>query len=284
MHKYKRTIQNFLKNLFSRRMLPLLACIAGILVVFILVTSMGGSDDTIKPEDTALSEHARIHVGLVPDNGPMCTADEEKGTFSGYEFELIRTILRDCYPDIPVEYTVVDSQIASYQLRNGVIDLAIGTFAKDVTKTQGLSQSVSYYTDSLYAYVPQNSSISALAELQGHTVYLASTEFPIKAAKAGFTELGIELDTVSCSSYPDAFDALNSGNAAALIGPRCRMDALSADLKRIDQRIGDVPYRILAWTDNSDAISLINVKLNEMLNSGALDDLRAKYGLEVSEK
>lgn len=284
MHKYKRSIENFLKNLFSRRMLPLLACIAGILVVFILVTSMGGGDDTIKPEDTALSEHARIHVGLVPDNGPMCSVDEEGTSFSGYEYELIRTILRECYPEIPIEFTVIDSQIASYQLRNGMIDLAIGTFSRDVTKTQGLSSSVSYYTDGLYAYVPQKSSTTSLAELQGRTVYLSSTEFPIKTAKAGFTELGIELDTLSCSSYPDAFDALDSGDAAALIGPKCRMDALGADLKRIDQRIGDVSYRILAWTDNSDAISLINAKLNEMLESGALDELRAKYGLEVSEK
>jgi len=265
-------------------MLPLLACIVGIIIVFILVSSMGGDDKTISAEDTALSEQTRILVGIVPDNGPMCTVDEESGAISGYEYELIRTILQESYPDIPIEFTVIDSQIASYQLRNGIIDLAIGTFIKDVTKTQGLSQSVAYYADGLYAYVPAGSSSSSLAELQGHTVYLASTEFPVKLAQAGFTELGIELSTLSCSSYPDAYDALRSGRASALVGPRCIMDSLDADLTRIDQRIGDVSYRILAWTDNSDAISLINLRLNEMLDNGTLDQLRAKYGLEVSEK
>ena len=284
MNRYKRTVLNFLKNLFSRRMLPLLACIAGIIVVFVLVSSMGGNDKTITAKDTALSKQARILVGIVPDNGPMCTVDEESGAMSGYEYELIRTILQEHYPDIPVEFTVIDSQIASYQLRNGIIDLAIGTFVRDVTKTQGLSLSVSYYNDGLYAYVPAGKGTTSLAELQGHTVYLASTEFPVKLAQAGFTEQGIELDTVSCSSYPDAFDALSTGRAAALVGPRCRMDSLDADLSRIDQRIGDAPYRILAWTDNSDAISLINLTLNEMLDDGRLDELRVKYGLEVSEK
>lgn len=282
-NRYKRNIHYFLKQLFSRRMLPLIACVAGIIVVFVLVISMGGSGGTVAPEDTALAERSRILVGIVPNGGAMCKAEED-GSFSGYEYALMRTILEELYPNIPVEFTEIDSQIASYQLRNGVIDLAIGTFAKDTTKTQGLSRSAAYYTDGIYAYVPADSSVTMLAELQGRTVYLASTEFPVKLATAGFTELGIELNTVSCSSYPDTFAALSEGRAAALVGPRCKLDGIDGELKRIEERIGSVSYHILAWTENADAISLINTRLNAMLEDGTLNEMRKEYGLEYTEK
>ena len=94
--------------------------------------------------------------------------------------------------------------------------------------------------------------------------------------------MGIELDTVSCSSYYDAVDAVRNGSAAAIVGARCRMESLGLPLQRIDQRIADVSYRMLLWKDNSDITTLLNNKLNAMLEDGSLAELRRKYGLETA--
>jgi len=272
-------LKNFLQSVFNRRALPFILCILGILVVFISVSSMGGdSSKSISPKDTAFAEQSRILVGIVPDNGPFCSVDSN-GKVSGYECELLQTIFADLYPGIPVEFRIIDSQMASYELKHSNIDVAIGMFPKDITKTQGLSLTVPYYTDGLYAYVSQSSQDAILASLQGHTVYLLSTEYPTALATKAFADLGIELETVSCSSYPDAIESLNSNRAGAIVGAHYRMESKGLDLQRIDQRIADISYRILLWKDNSDITALLNNKLNEMLDDGSLDALREKYEL-----
>lgn len=284
MKQYNRIIKNYLKSIFNRRTLPFVLCIAGILVVFILVSSMGGSNaDSIDPADTAFAEKSRILVGVVPDDGTFCAVDEN-GKATGYECELVQTLLAEYYPDVPVEFITIDSQMASYELKHGNIDIAIGMFVKDITKTQGLSLTVSYYTDGLYAYAKSGSEYTTLASLQGHTVYLMTTEYPASLVTKAFSEMGIELKTVSCSSYPDAVTALENGTAAAIVGMPSRMNAKDYELTRIDEEITHVAYRALFWTDHSDITTLFNRKLNAMLENGSLDELREKYGLETSKK
>jgi len=279
--KLHRFVKSHYKDIFNRRTLPFFLCIVGILVVFISVSSMGGSDaDKISPSETSFAKQSRILVGVVPDHNVFCKIDES-GAATGFEAELLRTILMDLYPGVPVVFQEIDSQMASYELKHNNIDIAMGMFTKDVTKTQGLSLTVPYCTDGLYAYAADSSS---LASLQGHTVYLLTTEYPGSLVTKAFTELGIELETVSCSSYSDAVDAVNNGSAAAIVGSYHRMESLGLPLRRIDQRIADVSYRMLLWTDNADITTLINNKLNAMLEDGSLDELRAKYGLETSAK
>lgn len=284
-YRYYRFFLNHLKNLANRRtlhrMLPLLLCIVGILVVLISVASMGGSNtDKISPADTDFYKKSRILVGVVPDNGALCTIDES-GNATGYECELLRTILHELYPEVSVEFTEIDSQMASYELKHKNIDIAVGMFSKDVTKTQGLSLTVPYYTDGLYAYTANSG--TTLAALQGHTVYLISTEYPVDLVKKAFSDLEIELELVSCSSYPDAVEAVNDGRAAAVVGMYRKMESKGFSLERIEQRIVDISYRILLWKDNSDVTALINKELNGMLEDGSLETLREKYGLETSK-
>jgi ABC-type amino acid transport substrate-binding protein len=281
--KLQRFWKNHGKNLLNRRTIPILLCIVGILVVFISVTSMGGSDsDKINPADTAFAKKSRILVGVVPDQDVFCKIDEN-GNAIGYEAELLRTMFMEMYPGVPVVFQEIDSQMASYDLKHGNIDIAIGMFSKDVTKTQGLSLTVPYYTDGLYAYSTGGKNTS-LASLQGTSVYLLTTEYPGGLATKAFAEMGLELETVSCSSYPDAVDSIMNGSASAVVGAFRRMESKNLPLQRIDQRIADVSYRILLWKDNSDITALINAKLNEMLENGSLDALREKYGLETSTK
>ena len=78
------------------------------------------------------------------------------------------------YPDAELTFLVVPAEEASYQLRIGEIDLAMGTLTYDVLKTQGLSVSDGYFTDSVHAYVAPDSPASVGSLADGRLLIMTS--------------------------------------------------------------------------------------------------------------
>ncbi len=279
MRRYDRVLKQWLRKLTDKRMLPLWLCIAGIVIVFVLVTSMGrSSSSSITPSDTALYGRSEITVGVVTDS-LLLSEKSDYGTIRGFNCDFISEALSAIYPDTRVKFTEITSQIASYKLKNLQIDLAIGAFTKGVTKTQGLSVSSPYYTDRVYAYVAPSIDVDTLSGLQGRKVYATTTEFTRSSLSTALKAINLNLDTHMASSYSDALFAIENGNADAIISMRCMSEEAEQKLKRIEEPVMSVGYCVLAWTSNSRVTTLINAQISRMTEDGTLSELEETWGI-----
>ena len=273
-----RAVKIWKEKLFNKKMLPLWLCFAGAVCVFVLVASMGSNSKPVSPEDTAFYDKNRILVGMVADI-PGFSQTQEDGSIAGFNCDLIQEILQGIYPEKPVEFAAIDSQMASYNVKNGENELAMGAFTANVTKTQGLSLSSVYFHDGVYAYVAPDSGIKSLAELNGAQILIMSTEVDAGAVEKALSGLGLSVTADDISSYLDAAAAVQSGAYRAVICPSYVFDAHNDGLVKVAEKVMDVGYRILAWTDNADAMTLINRQIAALREDGTLERLKNRWGL-----
>jgi ABC-type amino acid transport substrate-binding protein len=139
-------------QIFSKKMIPIWAGLAAMIILVVFVGTLGSDNSrTIKAEDTRLYGSSTIYVDVV--ECPGFVQKNEDGEAEGFDIDLITELLQGMYPTSKIHFSFQESQLVSYDLRNGKVDLAIGTFTKGVTKTLGLSVSNGYFTDGVYAYV-----------------------------------------------------------------------------------------------------------------------------------
>lgn len=229
--------------------------------------------------DTKLYEQSTITVGVSTECAAF--AREEEGQLVGFDVDLIRLILSQMFGEKNVQIIEVPSQEASYYLRSGEIDLAIGAFSPDVLKTQGLALSNGYYWDNVYAYVAPNGRISELGGVQGKRVMVMSTEINEKTVRTALQSKNLETQLVPCSSYPDGTQAVLEGRAFALIAPGYKMQGRE-ELTRLEIPLTTCTYHIMAVSGNSDVIKLMNPVLQSIVDDGRRDLLLRSWGLNDS--
>lgn len=229
-----------------------------------------------KVESTGLYEKDEILVGIATGT-PFASAAED-GTPAGFEVEIAKHALSTVYPEKRIAFIPIDSQEASYLLRNNEIDIALGMFCDGVLKTQGLSLTTGYFTDGIYAYTTAESSTSAIAHLNKRSVRMMTSEIKTSTAKEAFESRELDVEILSCSSYTDGIDDVKKGNAAALITTSYKA-APYADLLKIDESLGAVSYRMLLWRENKDAATLLSEAIRKMQTDGTLAALQTQYNL-----
>lgn len=235
----------------------------------------------LAPQDTSFYAKQQITIGVAPDNQRFASVDAE-GNFSGFEVELVRSILEENYPGKNLVFVEIESQFASYLLRSGEIDLAIGMLPKNVLKTQGLSMSSAYYTDGVVAFVPENSDIDSLSGIQGKTLYILATDMVESNVEKALEDQNFSVDTIACSSFPDALEGLSQGRADALLAPRYKMENWSDGLRQLTPSLTEITYHIAGWNENLSSIELMNETLDTMKEDGRLDDLLTHWQIDKS--
>ncbi len=269
-----------LKKLLDKKFIPIYVCIAALIFVFIMVTSAGKSTKPLTAQDTAFASRKTITVGVVTQNNTFAFEDEE-GNITGYDVDVITELLKRAYPDKKVVLKAIDSQIASYMLKTGEINLAIGQYTKGVTKTQGLALTAGYYEDPVCAYVLKESSLRDINELRSKKIFVMTTEISRSAVKTALDQLVTDTQIISCSSYSDAKESLMGGGSGAIIAPKQLMELRRIELRSLPTEVSTASYCILAWTDNTNVTSYLNTYIAEMKADGTLAEFEKKYGIYI---
>ena len=283
--KKKRRFKIDFKRLLNKKFLPLYIAAAAVIFVFVIVLGTGKTANVTREEDTAFYSRSTIYVGIDAQNNSFAFKDENGG-YSGYDVDVITELLKRAYPEKKIVFREADSQIASYKLKTGEINLAIGQYVRGVTKTQGLSLTQGYYTDDVYAYVSADSGITEINSLRSKDVLVMTTQIPRTTVKNALKGINDGINIISCSSFADARDSLKNGTAGAIIAPEQMMVLRSEGYERLSDVITTVDYRILAWQTSAGVSSYLNVHLKNMQEDGTLAELQQKYGIykEPQEK
>ena len=267
-----------LKKLLDRKFLPVYITVAALIVVLVVVTSAGGSSAVTSEEQTTFADKNTLYVGVVVDGDSFASMDEQ-GNFEGYNIAFLTDLINRAYPNKAISFKAIDSQIASYELKTGEIDLAIGKFTKGVTKTQGLSLTNGYYTDQVTVYVKDDSGINSVNELRSKSVLVMTTEVSRASVKTELDNVNKNMKIVQCSSYSDAIESIEKGTNAALIAPLQLASSRVGELRALDEPLTTVDYCVLAWTDNSSVTSYLNNFIAEMKSDGTIEELQRQYGI-----
>ena len=271
-----------IKNLLDRKFIPIYITVAALIVVLVMVTSAGGNDAVTREEDTAFANRNTIYVGVVVDGDDFASLDDQ-GNYSGFNIDFIKELLKRAYPNKTVSFKAIDSQIASYELKTGEINLAIGKFTKGVTKTQGLSLTKGYYTDDVNAYVKADSGITELNELRSKSVLVMTTEVSRSSVKTELDKINEKMKIVPCSSYKDALESINKGTNAALIAPSQLARPRVEELQALLEPVTTVDYCVLAWTYNSSVTSYLNIYIEQMKKDGTMENFAKQYSLPYNQ-
>ncbi len=270
--KHRPLLQRLKKALTLRRVL---LCLAAVLLVVGGVVFLRARR---KPSagTASFADLSEIVVGIAAPSA--FAAVDDAGEVTGFERDVAAAVLSDLYPEKAVSFRAISSQEASYLLKTGQIHIALGMYVSGPLKTQGLSLSNAYFTDSVYAFCPAESTADSLWALTNQRVRVLSSDITKSAVASMFKKLEIAVDLHLCSSYPDGIASLSRGDCAALIAPRYKLESF-AELRRIEEPVGFASYRFLLWSDNADVTALINTSLSRLRASGKLAELRDTWGL-----
>lgn len=277
MRRYRQQPKFRLDTLFNRYTYKYWIIGAAVIVLAVAGALIWKSAKKLRPADTAMYEQEEITIGIA---NSCFSSPGEDGLPSGFDREAAEEIIHAVYPDAKLNFVVIPAEEASYQLKIGEIDLAMGALTYNVLKTQGLSLSDGYFRDSVHAYVAQGSPVS-IGSLDGARLLVMTSELQRADIRNALSEREITAsELLNCSSYPDAIAAVNAKTSNAVIAPRYKMQEFEHDLAMVEEPLCGISYRIAAWKSNSDAVQLFNAAIAVKRADGTIDSIAQKYGLE----
>ena len=234
-----------------------------------------------KAQDSSFYASEKLVVGVV-NSGNSFAKTAEDGSLCGFEPDFISEALSRIFPDKPVEFAEISSQEASYLLKSGEINVALGMFSSGVLKTQGLGVSDGYYTDPLCVYTSAANAPKGVNVLKGGKIYLMSTETKASELSRALLAMNLDLDAnnfVACSSYPDAAAAVISGRARGVVAPKQKAAEFGGELTQVGGEIGKTVYRVAIWDKSEALLSLLSRTIAKMQRDGSMAELLQKWQL-----
>lgn len=277
MNKYNsifREISAFLRSLITRRNI-IAACIGLAVIVFIIIIIMMINQP--KAENTSIYREGIAIVGVA--TGTEFAEIDESGNITGFEKEYAETLVKEIYgEDFRIEFVSITSQDASYKVKEGEVDFAIGMFSPTVTKTRGMLLTDAYYADANSVIVKSSSDIKSIKDLSGETIGIFNTEVYSSTVKSALQDEGASNCTyISCSSYIDAVDSLRRGNITALVCPSYKIAPYIGDTEKIIGNAGSANYCLMLWTTEKELLELMNNAIGDVKKEKKV--LLTKYGI-----
>lgn len=275
--RYKQTQNQSLRKWLNKRTFLLLGILLLVLLLCFLAFRLIFGKKRVPPQKTAFFTQSEIVVGIV---APTAFATIENDAINGFEKDVATAIISYVYPDSTLNFVSIPSQEASYLLKTGEIDVALGLYTKGVLKTQGLSYTEGYFIDGLYLYTLPTSTASSIQQFHKKTICVMTSEIEQKTITQALEPLDLEMTLRPCSSYLDGIESMETGHSSGLITTKYKALPYIAALRQLETPIASVPYRMFLWRDNKDAAALFDEAIVALRKDGTIPSLIEKWNLE----
>ena len=253
---------------------------AGLFVVLLLAL-IGGTETQLMatPEVKTIEERGVLRVGVRYDMPGLNGED-------GLEQALARRIAERMLPQSDTENCLelveVSSMTGCTKLDDGTVDMVIAMMSPSVAPTYYYSSP--YYSDECILAVMSGTSSFAL---KNFTVGLIQKNKLRSSAEEALVDTFTEnnnnfvITKRSYPSYDDLITGLKKGEVGGIALTRLHYEQLSKeyDIVPTSLSFGTVDYCVMAATDNSTLAQIADMEIQELWNSGEMDELHVKYGL-----
>lgn len=261
---------------------------AVILGASLMLTGCGSSgDDSVSTNSSAKSavdkikEAGVLKVGVKVDVPKFGYKNTKTNEVEGFEVDLSKAISKKILGEEKIETTGVNAKTRGPLLDNGEVDIDICTFTITEERKKSYLFSDSYYTDAVGLLVKKDSGIKSLKDLDGKTVGVAQSSTTKDAITAEADKLGIKVNYSEFGSYPEIKAALDSGRVDCFSVDGAILNGYVDDTTEIlDDKFNPQEYGVCIKKGNDDLLEVVNEVINEMKDSGELDELIDKWGIK----
>ena len=134
MRRYRQQPKFRLETLFNRYTYKYWIIGAAAVLLAVAGVLFWKSAKKLRPAETAMYAQEEITIGVA---NSCFSSPGEDGLPSGFDRDAAEEIIHAVYPDAKLNFVVIPAEEASYQLKIGEIDLAMGELTYNVLKTQG---------------------------------------------------------------------------------------------------------------------------------------------------
>ena len=263
-----------------------IAAVAIIIVVAIIVSSTSANAKK-HAAISSITETGMINVGLRGNIGSLCTYDEETGSYSGLEKDVVDEIIKRTFKDgIIVNYVNVDSETKDALLLTGELDISLGASVKG--SVSGIDYSRSFYSDAL-AFLVMEGETTSIEGLAGGTIAIVqgspaaeknTKNNKITNIQAYLDANNINAEVKTYASYPEAVEALRTGKINCVCINRIFIEVFGrTGMLILRETVMPVDYCI-EIRDSLGAFSdAVNDAITSMQKDGTMDELVSKWGL-----
>ncbi|CCQ95701.1 Major cell-binding factor [[Clostridium] ultunense Esp] len=240
-----------------------------------------GSDST--PADVkAIQDRGVLKVGVKADVPKFGYKDPKTDQIDGFEVDIARAIAKKILGDPnKVELQAVTAKTRGPLLDNGDVDIVAATFTITEERKKSYNFSDPYYTDSVGLMVKKDSGITGLKDLNGKTIGVAQSATTKKAIQEAADKLGIKVNFLEFATYPEINTALESGRVDSFSVDRSILAGYLNDSKVIlDDKFSPQDYGVASKKGNDGLAKVVNDTIRELKDSGELDKLIQKWGLQ----
>lgn len=229
----------------------------------------------------AVMKRGSIIVGVKSDSPPFGFKDAN-GNLTGYDVELAHMVAKYLFGDeSKVDFVSVTPRDRIGKLYAGDVDMIIATMSITPNRSQIVDFSHPYHVAGQAVMVPKNSKIQTIRDLNKKKVIVVYGTIGEEALRMNVSEAAL----MGYKTYPEAFEALKSGKADAMIAddtmllPYAMKDS---SVKILPKRYSKEPYAI-AFRKEEAAVPLrekIDIFMVEMVKSGKMHQLCNKWGVD----
>ena len=218
-----------------------------------------------------------LTIGTNAEFPPFEFVDAEAGVigeFAGIDMEIIKEIAEA--NGYTPEINNMDFDGLLLALENGQIDAVIAGMSVTAERAEQVDFSNTYYTATQVMIVNENSDIAKASDIEGKKIGVIDGY----TGQTCVEDLGYEF-----SGYKKGADAvldLANGKLDVVVIDSATADKFIADnegLKIVEDKdaFGDEEYAIAVKKGNTELLEKINAKISEMLESGKISEISAKY-------
>ncbi len=227
-----------------------------------------------------ITKQNKIVIGVRTDTMPFGFTDK-KGQHAGYDVDIANIIANALLGNEgQVEFVTVTASDRIRKLITHEVDMLVATISITEPRERILDFSVPYYAAGQAMMLPAGSNIISLRELSGKKVIIVYGSTSERSIRSGIPDVNV----IGYRTYDEAYNALKSGHADALIADDTllyRYVLNDKSLKLLPKRYSKEYYAIAFRKD--EASQRLQIRVNSILQSlqtsGRLNRLQEKWGI-----
>jgi len=229
----------------------------------------------------AIADTGKLRVGVKADVPNFGLQDAATGEFEGMEIDLAYALAeRMGLSAEDVSFEAVTAKTRGPLLDNGQLDVVIATFTIKPERLEQWNFTDAYYQDEVGLLVKKDSGIGALADLDGKVIGVAQGATSKDAVQVEADKAGITVSFLEFATYPEINAALESGRVDAFSVDKSILSGyVTDDSVILEDGFSPQDYGIASKLGTDELRDFINEMLAEMEESGEMDELLEKWGL-----
>ncbi|WP_407428665.1 transporter substrate-binding domain-containing protein [Treponema sp.] len=247
----------------------------------IMMTAIG----TTFAKQTGLDKIKRagtLTVGVKDDVPGFGFMNPESKKYEGLEIDIAKAIAKKIFgSEDKVTFLPVNAKNRGPFLNQDRVDLVIATFTVTEERKQLYDFSDIYYTDSVGIMVKKSSGITSFKNLENKKIGVTQGSMTTASIKNAAIKEGVLLNCVNYPSNQTLKDALDHNEIDAFcIDASILHGYLDDSVTILPEHYDEMMYAVAIKKDNTTVTKVVNEVIRDLVKSGELDKILAKYGLK----